>query len=156
MFNLVTSHRRLLSCDFPARLFPHWKNLWIISFHVDRFVYIREKITSEIKSMDGFNRTMTCVSSSQTMTHTDTHTHRHTHTHTHTHTHRHTHTDIAGIVDRWWKRSLLMEFKTIKLSSFSSSERAALNVYDMDTQQDEKQNLSKGGGAPCELTAIHI
>ena len=26
----------------------------------------------------------------------------------------------------------------------------------MDTQQDEKQNLSKGGGAPCEPTAIHI
>ena len=26
----------------------------------------------------------------------------------------------------------------------------------MDTQQDEEQNLSKGGGAPCEPTAIHI
>ena len=29
-------------------------------------------------------------------------------------------------------------------------------VYDMDTQQDEEQNLSKGGGAPREPTAIHI
>ena len=29
-------------------------------------------------------------------------------------------------------------------------------VYDMDTQQDEEQNLSKGRGAPCEPTAIHI
>ena len=27
---------------------------------------------------------------------------------------------------------------------------------DMDTQQDEKQNLSKGGGAPCEPIVIHI
>ena len=26
----------------------------------------------------------------------------------------------------------------------------------MDTQQAEEQNLSKGGGAPCEPTAIHI
>ena len=26
----------------------------------------------------------------------------------------------------------------------------------MDTQQDEKQNLSKGGGAPYEPMAIHI
>ena len=26
----------------------------------------------------------------------------------------------------------------------------------IDTQQDERQNLSKGGGARCELTAIHI
>ena len=26
----------------------------------------------------------------------------------------------------------------------------------MDTQQDEKRNLSKGGGAPCEPTSIHI
>ena len=26
----------------------------------------------------------------------------------------------------------------------------------MDTQQDENQNLSKGGGAPCEQMAIHI
>ena len=26
----------------------------------------------------------------------------------------------------------------------------------MDTQQDEEQNLLKGGGAPCEPTAIHI
>ena len=26
----------------------------------------------------------------------------------------------------------------------------------MDTQQDEKQILSMGGRAPCELTAIHI
>ena len=29
-------------------------------------------------------------------------------------------------------------------------------VHDMDTQQDEKQNLSKGGGAPYEPMAIHI
>ena len=29
-------------------------------------------------------------------------------------------------------------------------------VYYLDTQQDEEQNLSKGGGAPCEPTAIHI
>ena len=29
-------------------------------------------------------------------------------------------------------------------------------VYDMDTQQDVEQNLSKGGGTPCESTAIHI
>ena len=27
---------------------------------------------------------------------------------------------------------------------------------DMDMQQDEKQNLSKGGGTPCESMAIHI
>ena len=26
----------------------------------------------------------------------------------------------------------------------------------MDTQQDEEKNLSKGGGAPCESTAIYI
>ena len=26
----------------------------------------------------------------------------------------------------------------------------------MDTQQDYKKNVSKGGGAPCEPTAIHI
>ena len=26
----------------------------------------------------------------------------------------------------------------------------------MDTQQDEEQNLSKGRGAPCEPTTIHI
>ena len=26
----------------------------------------------------------------------------------------------------------------------------------MDTQQDDKQNLSKGGGALCEPTAIHM
>ena len=26
----------------------------------------------------------------------------------------------------------------------------------MDTQQEEEQNLLKGGGAPCEPTAIHI
>ena len=26
----------------------------------------------------------------------------------------------------------------------------------MDTQQDEEQNLSKGGGAPCEPMDIHI
>ena len=26
----------------------------------------------------------------------------------------------------------------------------------MDTQQGEEQNLSKGGGAPCEPMAIHI
>ena len=26
----------------------------------------------------------------------------------------------------------------------------------MDTRQDEEQNLSKGEGAPCEPTAIHI
>ena len=29
-------------------------------------------------------------------------------------------------------------------------------VYDMDTKQDEEQNLSKGRGAPYERTAIHI
>ena len=27
---------------------------------------------------------------------------------------------------------------------------------DIDTQQDEKQNLSKGAEAPCEPTAMHI
>ena len=29
-------------------------------------------------------------------------------------------------------------------------------VYDTDTQEDESQNLKKGGGAPCEPTAMQI
>ena len=29
-------------------------------------------------------------------------------------------------------------------------------VYDMDTQQNKKQNLSKGRGASCEPKAIHM